>query len=478
MVMVKPALPYLDVIRRVKDATRVPVAAYNVSGEYAMVKAAAAAGYLDERVDRARGAHRHPARGRRHRHHLPREGRRPVAQPVAKVRSRKDGSAVPLDDLDRRLLNLLQGSFPIAERPFAAVAELAELPEDGGSGPNQAPAGQPDHPRDHADLRHARARLQLDAGGREGGPGEPLARREDRELAPGRVAQLPARPRLQPLVHDRHRAGLAARPRGHARGAPAPDRRRVRAPAPDAAAVQDPDGPGDGEGHRDARGGRRGGGPPGAGGHRAVRARRRRDPRRPGADGGGAGAVRAGRRQSWASRRRRCSSTWSRCASAARSAASRPSSSTGARASPRTAWASGACRTSASWSWGRAWPRSAGSRTATSGPPTPTGPTRSSRWRTGARRRSATRSSTRSPPTPASRSGARSTPRPSSRRSGCATSPTSTNGGKRSTRTPAVRPRPTSGRWNCCPAASTRRCGRCGRSAATRSSSRAARAPS
>jgi porphobilinogen synthase len=49
VVMVKPALPYLDVIRRVKEATRVPVAAYNVSGEYAMVKAAAAAGYLDER---------------------------------------------------------------------------------------------------------------------------------------------------------------------------------------------------------------------------------------------------------------------------------------------------------------------------------------------------------------------------------------------------------------------------------------------
>jgi porphobilinogen synthase len=49
VVMVKPALPYLDVIRRVKEATRLPVAAYNVSGEYAMVKAAAAAGYLDER---------------------------------------------------------------------------------------------------------------------------------------------------------------------------------------------------------------------------------------------------------------------------------------------------------------------------------------------------------------------------------------------------------------------------------------------
>jgi porphobilinogen synthase len=50
VVMVKPALPYLDVIRRVKDATRLPVAAYNVSGEYAMVKAAAANGYLDERA--------------------------------------------------------------------------------------------------------------------------------------------------------------------------------------------------------------------------------------------------------------------------------------------------------------------------------------------------------------------------------------------------------------------------------------------
>jgi porphobilinogen synthase len=50
MVMVKPALPYLDVIRRVKEATMLPLAAYNVSGEYAMIKAAAAAGYLDERA--------------------------------------------------------------------------------------------------------------------------------------------------------------------------------------------------------------------------------------------------------------------------------------------------------------------------------------------------------------------------------------------------------------------------------------------
>jgi len=49
VVMVKPALPYLDVIRRVKERFGVPVAAYQVSGEYAMVKAAAARGWIEER---------------------------------------------------------------------------------------------------------------------------------------------------------------------------------------------------------------------------------------------------------------------------------------------------------------------------------------------------------------------------------------------------------------------------------------------
>jgi porphobilinogen synthase len=48
MVMVKPALPYLDIIRAVRDRFDVPVAAYNVSGEFAMVKAAARNGWIDE----------------------------------------------------------------------------------------------------------------------------------------------------------------------------------------------------------------------------------------------------------------------------------------------------------------------------------------------------------------------------------------------------------------------------------------------
>ncbi len=49
IVMVKPALAYLDIIRRVKEKFNVPVAAYNVSGEYAMVKAAALKGWIDEK---------------------------------------------------------------------------------------------------------------------------------------------------------------------------------------------------------------------------------------------------------------------------------------------------------------------------------------------------------------------------------------------------------------------------------------------
>jgi porphobilinogen synthase len=48
IVMIKPALPYLDVIRRVKDRFQMPTAAYNVSGEYSMIKAAGRNGWIDE----------------------------------------------------------------------------------------------------------------------------------------------------------------------------------------------------------------------------------------------------------------------------------------------------------------------------------------------------------------------------------------------------------------------------------------------
>ncbi|HSZ69137.1 MAG TPA: Lrp/AsnC family transcriptional regulator [Solirubrobacteraceae bacterium] len=53
-----------------------------------------------------------------------------AAAAIPKTRSRRDGAAVVLDELDRRLLNLMQGSFPIEARPYAAVARAAEIPEE------------------------------------------------------------------------------------------------------------------------------------------------------------------------------------------------------------------------------------------------------------------------------------------------------------------------------------------------------------
>ena len=54
----------------------------------------------------------------------------PARTPTPKLRSRSGGAAVALDDLDRRLLNLMQGSFPIAARPYRRVAELAGVGEE------------------------------------------------------------------------------------------------------------------------------------------------------------------------------------------------------------------------------------------------------------------------------------------------------------------------------------------------------------
>ena len=88
----RAALPRRDP-PRARGRTELPIAAYNVSGEYAMIKAAAAAGPARRARRRARGADRHPPRRRRHRHHLPREGRRHMAS--MKVRSRRDGAADP-----------------------------------------------------------------------------------------------------------------------------------------------------------------------------------------------------------------------------------------------------------------------------------------------------------------------------------------------------------------------------------------------
>ena len=76
MVMVKPALPYLDILWRVKDTFGLPTAAYHVSGEFSMVKAAGANGWIDEtRVDDGVARLDSPRRRRCHHHVLrPRGG--------------------------------------------------------------------------------------------------------------------------------------------------------------------------------------------------------------------------------------------------------------------------------------------------------------------------------------------------------------------------------------------------------------------
>ena len=84
MLMVKPALPYLDVIRAARERFDLPLAAYNVSGEYAMVKAAAAKGFLDERAGSARVADGDQARRRRSRRLVLDEGARDLALITAK----------------------------------------------------------------------------------------------------------------------------------------------------------------------------------------------------------------------------------------------------------------------------------------------------------------------------------------------------------------------------------------------------------
>ncbi len=77
--MIKPGLAYLDVMSAVRAQSELPLVAYSVSGEYAMIKAAAERGWIDERSGGARVADRHASRrGRRH-HDLPCDGRRPVA---------------------------------------------------------------------------------------------------------------------------------------------------------------------------------------------------------------------------------------------------------------------------------------------------------------------------------------------------------------------------------------------------------------
>ena len=101
-----------------------------------------------------------------------------MASVTPKLRSRKHGAAIPLDDFDKRLLNAMQGGFPIEPRPYAAVAAALDVPEERVLARVGELVERAHHPPDHADLRHPRARLRLDARRGEGRPRAPVARRD------------------------------------------------------------------------------------------------------------------------------------------------------------------------------------------------------------------------------------------------------------------------------------------------------------
>ena len=231
-----------------------------------------------------------------------------------KLRSRKDGAAIPLDDADKRLMNLLQSRFPLAAEPFVPVAAEAELELDDVMERTARLVRERIIREITPDLRHPRAGLRVDAGRGEGRlTNTPTARRRSSTRTPGVSPQLPAHPRVQPLVHDRDPARLGAGPPGHAGRAAGADRRRVDPPAADAAPVQDQHEPGDGEGHRRAGRHRRGRAAARARGAALRRHRHRGDQGAPGADGGRRPPVRRGRRRGRDEHRGASWPTWRGC---------------------------------------------------------------------------------------------------------------------------------------------------------------------
>src|SRR3954447_4798095 len=204
-----------------------------------------------------------------------------------------------------------RGHPPRRDRQAAAQPHAGPLPPrrapvrrgrrgggaSGARGPaaRRAPPRQAHHPRDHADLRHARAGLPVHARGGQGRSGVSAPRRPGDQRPPGRHPQLPAEPRVQPVVHGRRGAGLAARPPGHARRHGRAHRRGVDPSAAHHQALQDPHGPRDGEGHGRARRRRRGGRAAGARPDRPLRRGHRDDPGHAGPDERAAGRLRAGR---------------------------------------------------------------------------------------------------------------------------------------------------------------------------------------
>ena len=267
IVMVKPALPYLDIISRAKAEFGMPLAAYSVSGEYAMIRAAGRLGWLDEERAMMEAHDGHPARRRRHRDHVFRPRRRPPpgagARAVERVRISAKGEyalkamldlslqpprrIVPIQEIAARqgipqryleqVLQALKRAELLASRRGAAGGyQLARAPEDITAGDvlravdgAQAPFEARDRGRG-AQERRPRGAVGGNRSRRLGGGGPAERRRAGRARpgagrGPADVPHLMARPedrRLRPRADRPHADGQAEPPaqagRGHRGG--------------------------------------------------------------------------------------------------------------------------------------------------------------------------------------------------------------------------------------------------------------------
>ena len=310
VVMVKPALPYLDVVRRVKDATGAPLAAYHVGGEYSMLKAAAANGWIDERAAamesltsiRRAGADmiityfakdaaawligaRSATRRSGSQVNRPADGITTAAA-TPKLRSRAGGAAIPLDDTDKHLMNLLQSRYPLEPEPFELIAAEAELD----------PADVKERTQRLLDGRIIREITPIFDTRALGYSSMLVAAKVDSEN-PHRAAQIinshPGVSHNYLRTHEFNLWFTIATPPDSGLGLEGtlevlqrPHRRRVDPPAADAAALQDQHEPGDGGRDRGALQGRRRRPAARARAPAVRRDRHRGDPRPAGADGG------------------------------------------------------------------------------------------------------------------------------------------------------------------------------------------------
>ena len=219
----------------------------------------------------------------------------PVKTPQSKARSRKDGSAIPLDETDKRLMNLLQSNFPLDPEPFAPIAAAAELQlDDVLARTRRLLEGRI--------IREITPIFDTRALGYES---MLVAAKVDADNPQRAAAAVNAHPGVSHnylRTHDFNLWFTIAVPPdselgmdGHSGGADARDGRRVDAPAPHPDPVQDQHEPGDGEGHRGARRPGRGGAAARARAPALRRAGHRDDPRAAGADGGDRAPLRRGR---------------------------------------------------------------------------------------------------------------------------------------------------------------------------------------